>query len=35
MGRRVGDLVLYVCIVGGGDGIMIFEMDNFIEMLVF
>ena len=33
MGRRAGDLALHACIAGGGDGIMIPEMDNPIEML--
>ena len=31
MGRRAGDLALHACIAGGGDGIMIPEMDNPIE----
>ena len=33
MGRHAGDLALHACIAGGGDGIMIPEMDNPIEML--
>lgn len=33
MGRRAGDLALHACLAGGGDGIMIPEMDNPIEML--
>ena len=33
MGRHAGDLALHACIAGGGDGIMITEMDNPIEML--
>lgn len=33
MGRRAGDLALHACIAGGGDGIMIPEMDNPIEIL--
>lgn len=33
MGRKAGDLALHACIAGGGDGIMIPEMDNPIEML--
>lgn len=33
MGREAGDLALHACLAGGGDGIMIPEMDNPIEML--
>lgn len=33
MGRRAGDLALHACLAGGGDGVMIPEMDNPIEML--
>lgn len=33
MGRSAGDLALQACIAGGGDGIMIPEMDNPIELL--
>lgn len=33
MGRRAGDLALHACIAGGGDGIMIPEMENPIEIL--
>ena len=33
MGRAAGDLALQACIAGGGDGIMIPEMDNPIELL--
>lgn len=33
MGRHAGDLALYSCIAGGGDGVLIPEMDNPIEML--
>ncbi len=33
MGRSAGDLALHACIAGGGDGIMIPEMDNPIEIL--
>ncbi|MGL4969553.1 MAG: 6-phosphofructokinase, partial [Fusobacteriaceae bacterium] len=33
MGRHAGDLALYSCMAGGGDGLLIPEMDNPIEML--
>lgn len=33
MGRRAGDLAVHACIAGGGDGIIIPEMDNPIELL--
>lgn len=33
MGRRAGDLAIHACIAGGGDGVMIPEMDNPIELL--
>lgn len=33
MGRKAGDLALAACIAGGGDGVMIPEMDNPIELL--
>ncbi|MGL6064834.1 MAG: 6-phosphofructokinase [Fusobacteriaceae bacterium] len=33
MGRHAGDLALYSCLAGGGDGLLIPEMDNPIEML--
>lgn len=33
MGRKAGDLALHACLAGGGDGIMIPEMDNPIEVL--
>lgn len=33
MGRHAGDLALYSCIAGGGDGLLIPEMDNPVEML--
>lgn len=33
MGRRAGDLALQACIAGGGDGVMIPEMENPLEML--
>ena len=35
MGRRAGDLAVHACIAGGGDGIMIPELENPIEMLAF
>ncbi|MGL4392118.1 MAG: 6-phosphofructokinase [Fusobacteriaceae bacterium] len=33
MGRDAGDLALYSCLAGGGDGFLIPEMENPIEML--
>lgn len=33
MGRHAGDLALYSCIAGGGDGLLIPEMENPVEML--
>ncbi|MGL5124301.1 MAG: 6-phosphofructokinase [Fusobacteriaceae bacterium] len=33
MGRHAGDLALYSCLAGGGDGLLIPEMDNPVEML--
>lgn len=33
MGRHAGDLALYSCIAGGGDGLLIPEMNNPVEML--
>ncbi|NME36583.1 MULTISPECIES: 6-phosphofructokinase [Fusobacterium] len=35
MGRRAGDLAVHSCICGGGDGILIPEVENSIEMLAF
>lgn len=35
MGRRAGDLAVHACLAGGGDGIMIPELENPIEMLAF
>ena len=35
MGRHAGDLALQACIAGGGDGLLIPEMDNPIELLAF
>ena len=33
MGRRAGDLAVHACLAGGGDGVLIPEMDNPIELL--
>ena len=33
MGRHAGDLALQACLAGGGDGVLIPEMDNPIELL--
>jgi len=35
MGRHAGDLALQACIAGGGDGVLIPEMENPIELLAF
>ena len=35
MGRHAGDLALHACIAGGGDGVLIPEMDKPIEMLAY
>jgi 6-phosphofructokinase 1 len=35
MGRHAGDLALQACIAGGGDGVIIPEMENPIELLAF
>lgn len=35
MGRHAGDLALQACIAGGGDGLLIPEMENPIELLAF
>ena len=35
MGRRAGDLAVHACLAGGGDGILIPELDNPIEMLAY
>ncbi|STO30952.1 6-phosphofructokinase [Fusobacterium necrogenes] len=35
MGRHAGDLALQACLAGGGDGLLIPEMDNPIELLAF
>lgn len=35
MGRDAGDLALHACIAGGGDGLLIPEIDNPVEILAF
>lgn len=35
MGRHAGDLALHACIAGGGDGVLIPEMEKPIEMLAY
>lgn len=35
MGRNAGDLALYASMAGGGDGILIPEQDNPIEVLAY
>ncbi len=35
MGRRAGDLAVHACLAGGGDGLLIPELENPIEMLAY
>ncbi|MDP0489367.1 MAG: 6-phosphofructokinase [Fusobacterium sp. JB021] len=35
MGRSAGDLAVHACLAGGGDGLLIPEVENSIEMLAF
>ncbi|MFA6708885.1 MAG: 6-phosphofructokinase [Fusobacterium sp.] len=35
MGRSAGDLAVHACLAGGGDGLLIPEIENSIEMLAF
>ncbi len=35
MGRSAGDLAVHACLAGGGDGLLIPEMENSVEMLAF
>lgn len=35
MGRRAGDLAIHACLAGGGDGLLIPEVESSIEMLAF